>query len=316
MATEAHTALIISPHADDAAAFCGGTLAKLADEGWKVVLVRVTDDARDSVGLTLEETTRRNAEELRVAARILGIAAIEELGFPTDRLADVPLCDLRERLVYQIRKHRPYAVFGFDPGGLYEGNQDHVRVAQATDEAFWVAAFDLHHPEHFAEGLAPFSVCERWYFARRLAHPDRVEDVSATMHRRIDALCAHRTMLTNLIQGYRLQLATWGRRVAWLDQSQAGDPRELVATFLQGQGHEVAARHGLPYDTLAEEFRLVRFGGLEELFQGLSEPLPGAPPAPFREGLDKTPPPPVRGPERLREKHGAGSPPEEQEPRR
>jgi LmbE family N-acetylglucosaminyl deacetylase len=51
------TALVICPHADDAAAFCGGTVAKLAAAGWRMVLVRVTDDARDSVGVaTVEET--------------------------------------------------------------------------------------------------------------------------------------------------------------------------------------------------------------------------------------------------------------------
>ncbi|GAB4482216.1 MAG: hypothetical protein Kow0088_25030 [Anaerolineales bacterium] len=43
------TALVISPHADDAAAFCGATLAKLAAQGWKIVLVRVTNDSKDSV---------------------------------------------------------------------------------------------------------------------------------------------------------------------------------------------------------------------------------------------------------------------------
>jgi LmbE family N-acetylglucosaminyl deacetylase len=276
MSTEPRTVLVISPHADDAAAFCGGTIARLADEGWRVVLARVTDDARDSVGLSLDETVRRNAAELRVAAGILGVAEIEELGFETDRLADVPLCTLRERLVYLLRKHRPYAVFGFDPGGLYEGNQDHVRVALATEEAYWVAAFDLHHPEHFAEGLAPFSVCERWYFARQLAHPNRVEDVSSTHDRKVRALCAHRTMLANLIHGYRLQLATWGRRIDALDRAQQGDPSELLALFLRGQAQGVAARHGLPHGALAEEFRRVRFGDLEELFQGLAEPLAGA----------------------------------------
>ncbi len=166
------TVMVISPHADDVAAFCGGTIARMADEGWRVVLVRVTNDSRDSVGLTVEETIRRNAEEFREAARILGAAEVEELGFETDTLADTPLCALRERLVYMIRKHRPYAVFSFDAAGRNENNQDHVRVAQATDEALWVATFDLHHPEHFAEGLEPFAVCERWYFARELSHPN------------------------------------------------------------------------------------------------------------------------------------------------
>ncbi len=155
-----HTAMVISPHADDAAAFCGGTLAKFAAEGWHVVLVRVTDDARDSVGLSLEETTRKNAEELRRSAVALGVAEIIDLGFPTDSLADVPLGQLRERFVYCFRKYRPYAVFSFDPDQLGEDNMDHVRTAQAVAEAFWVAAFDLHYPEHFQEGLTcPFQPC-------------------------------------------------------------------------------------------------------------------------------------------------------------
>ncbi len=283
-----HTVLVISPHADDVAAFCGATIARFADEGWKVVLVRVTDDSRDSVGLTVDETTRRNAEELRTAAGILGVSVIEELGFETDRLADTPLCVLRERIVYQLRKHRPYAVFGFDPGGLYEENQDHVRVALASEEAYWVAAFDLHHPEHFGEGLAPFSVCERWYFASQLAHPNHVEDVSAHMHRRVAALCAHRTMMANLTNSFRLKLATWGRRMDWLERSK-DDPRELIATFLQAQARAIAAKHGLAEGTLAEEFRLVRFGALEKLFQAMAVPIPGAPAAPVREGLDEAP---------------------------
>jgi len=68
------TAMIFSPHADDAAAFCGGTLAKRAAEGWNVILVRVTDDSRDSVGLTVEETIKRNREEMHTAATIMGVS--------------------------------------------------------------------------------------------------------------------------------------------------------------------------------------------------------------------------------------------------
>ena len=85
------TAMVISPHADDAAAFCGATLAKFVDEGWKVILVRVTDDRKDSLGLSIEETIQKNAAELRESARILGIQEIVELGFETDMLADIPL---------------------------------------------------------------------------------------------------------------------------------------------------------------------------------------------------------------------------------
>ncbi|MFN3309306.1 MAG: PIG-L deacetylase family protein, partial [Anaerolineales bacterium] len=167
------TALVISPHADDAAAFCGATLAKLATQGWKVVLVRVTDDAKDSVGLSEQETRQQITEELHQAAAILGIAEIVELGYPTDQLFAVSELELRERFVYLIRKYRPYAVFSFDPDGWEENNQDHKRVAEAMDEALWVSAFDKHYPEHFKEGLEPYSVVERWFFGRKLPNPNR-----------------------------------------------------------------------------------------------------------------------------------------------
>ncbi len=282
------TAMIISPHADDAAAFCGGTVAKFANQGWHVILVRVTDDRKDSTGLTIEETIDQNTEELHQAAQILGVREIVELGFETDVLADVPLGKLRERIVYLFRKHRPYAVFTFDPFGLYENNQDHVRVAQAVDEAFWVSCFDKHYPEHFKEGLEPFSVCERWYFARQLPNITHYEEVSKTIEKKIEALCAHREMMRNTINQYQLQLKTWGKHVPWLEESMEGDMRPLLAMFIQEQAKGLAEAAGWDTEThLAEAFRLDRFGGLEPLFQLMAEPLDGVEPAPIREELEE-----------------------------
>ena len=276
-----HTAMVISPHADDAAAFCGATLAKFIDQGWKVILVRVTDDRKDSLGLSIEETIQKNTEELRKSARILGIQEVVELGFETDMLADIPLGKLRERIVYLFRKYQPYAVFSFDPDGLYENNQDHVRVAQAVDEAFWVACFDKHYPEHFKEGLKPYSVCERWYYARQLPSVTHVEEVSTTIERKILAVCAHREMMRNTIQQYRLQLLTWGKRLALLDEALDGDLHSLMEMVLHEQAKAVAVQAGMDGGTcLGEAFRLVRFGDMEPLFQALAEPLePGIAPA-------------------------------------
>lgn len=281
-----HTVMVISPHADDAAAFCGATIAKFADEGRLVILVRVTDDAKDSVGLTMEETKKRNAEEMREAARILGIAEIIDLGFETDCLADVSLIALRERFVYLLRKHRPFAVFTFDPFGVHEGNMDHIRVAQAVEDAFWVSCFDLHHPEHFAEGLNPFSVCERWYFGSNLPHANHAEDVTASLARRIDAMCAHRTMMRNTINQFILQLATWGRRVPLLEKSRDGDMKPLLSEVIVSQARAAAEKHGLGKDRFVEEFRFVRFGNLENLLQSLSEPIDGTASAPRRPNPD------------------------------
>jgi LmbE family N-acetylglucosaminyl deacetylase len=273
-------ALVISPHADDAAAFCGATLAKFAAQGWEIILVRVTDDRKDSLTLSVEETIRRNTEELHQAARILGIKEIVELGFETDVLADVPLGAIRERVVYQFRKYRPYAVFTFDPYGMYEGNQDHTRVAQAVEEAFWVACFDKHYPEHFEEGLQPFSVCERWYFARQLSDPNHAEDISEYLETKIRAVCAHREMMRNTMNQYRLQLNTWGRRMPWLEQSIEDDMRPLISLVLQEQANAAARGFDLGEGRMGEVFRLVRFGDLEGLFQEMSEPMPDTEPVP------------------------------------
>lgn len=281
------TALAILPHADDAAAFCGGALAKFAAEGFRVVLVRVTDDGKDSVGLSLEETARRNAEDFREAARRLGAAEVVELGYPTDGLADVSLVGLRERIVWLFRKHRPYAVFSFDPFGLHEDNRDHVRVAQAVYEALWVSAFDLHHPEHFKEpGLKPCSVCERWFFAREHIKANYVLDVTEHLPKKIDAFVAHRQMVKNMCQRFILQLETWGRRLPLLEDARDGDPRGLITAFLTEQAKAVAAEFGLPEGRLAEKYRLERFGDLEGLFQLFSQPIPGVDPGVKRPGLD------------------------------
>jgi LmbE family N-acetylglucosaminyl deacetylase len=273
-----YTALVISPHADDAAVFCGGTLAKWAAEGWRLILARVTDDAMDSVGLDLAETVRRNSEELREAAAILGIAEVVDLGFPTDSLADVPHHELRRPIVHLIRKYRPYAIFSFDPYAPFEPNRDHVRVAQAVEEALWVACFDKHHPEDLDAGLRPCTACERWYFARRPLPGAQVVDITPYGEVKIEAFCAHRSMLRNVLEQYRLHAASGGIAVPALDDACSGDPRPLVGQFLRMQGEAVAMAAGLPAGTMAEAFRMERFGEMEAFFQATGEPLPGVPP--------------------------------------
>lgn len=282
----AHKAMVICPHADDAAAFCGGTMAKFAAEGWRVVLVRVTDDSSDSIGLSREETVRVNTEEMHAAANIMGITEIEELGYETDTLADVSKVGLRERFVYLFRKHRPYAVFSFDPFGINEGNMDHIVTAQAVEEAYWVACFDKHHPEHFAEGMRPFSVCERWYFGRELPGANYAVDVTDYMEQSIDALCAHREMMRNTVNQLRLQVDTWGRRSDVLDHAVETDLRPLLGQFLQGRAMAVGEAFGLGEGRMGEAFRYVRFGDLEPLMQAATEVLPGREAAPHRKGVD------------------------------
>ncbi len=259
------TVLVIVAHADDAALFCGGTLRLMADRGARLVLLRVTDDRYDSVGHGVDETIASNTAQLQRAATILGINEIVELGWETDRLADESEVRLRERFIYHVRRTRPYAVMSFDPyGAFHEDNQDHIRVAHAVDEMYWTAQFDKHHPEHFAEGLEPHGVYERWYFARRLLEVTTPIDISATIAAKVEAALAHETMLRNYVHQLRLQASTGGRSIEALERAQHGELRPLFESMLTAGARATGQRHGLP---MAEEFRVVRFGGLERFFE-------------------------------------------------
>jgi LmbE family N-acetylglucosaminyl deacetylase len=261
--------LVVTAHADDAALFLGGTIARWSSAGWRVVLVRVTDDRWDSVGLDEASTIRANARELRSAAAVIGIDEVVDLEYPTDVLGDVSEVELREHMIRLVRTHRPYALVTFDPYAMYgEDNQDHLKVAAAVDESFWTSQFDKHHPEHLAAGLRPHGVFERWYFGRRVTDVTDVVDIGATLDAKVAAARCHLTPMRNFVHQLRLQADTGGWDVPLLDAAMADDDRlrELVEMVVRAGSSAVGARHGLG---AAEEFRVVRFGGMGALLERL-----------------------------------------------
>jgi hypothetical protein len=79
-------------------------------------------------------------------------------------------------------------------------------------------------------------------------------------------------MLTNYANQLRLQARTGGHRLPMADDVLAtGDVRPLMEPLLRAGAQRTGARHGLG---AAEEFRVVTFGGLEELLRLRGEPLP------------------------------------------
>ena len=258
--------LVVVAHADDVALFLGGTVAAWADAGWRVVVVRVTDDRWDSVGSDEAATIAANRDEFERSGAVLGVAEIVELGYPTDTLGDVSTVELRECIIHAVRTHRPYALVSFDPYAMYgEDNLDHVTVARAVDESFWTSQFDLHHPEHLAAGLAPHGCFERWYFGRRVIDVTDVVDISSTLDRKVEAGCCHRTMMLNFFNQLRLQADTGGWTIPAVDDALAvGSVDDLLPRLLRSSAERLGATHGIG---AAEEFRVVTFGGMEGLLE-------------------------------------------------
>jgi LmbE family N-acetylglucosaminyl deacetylase len=256
---EGRTLLVVTAHADDAALFAGGTIARWAQAGWRLVVIRATDDRWDSVGLSEEATVAANEREFARAMEILGVAEHRSWGLPTDTLGDASEVALRERVIRALREHRPYAVVSFDPFAMFgEDNQDHLKVAAAVAEAAWAAQFDKHHPEHAQDGLSPHGVFERWWFGRRVMEVTDAIDIAPTLERKIDAVLAHETPMRNLVHQLRLQARTGGYDLPALEEGT--DHAGVIAELVRHAAAEAGRRHGLAY---AEEFRVVRFGGLE-----------------------------------------------------
>lgn len=267
------TVLVICPHADDGALFCGGLIAKFSQANWRVVLVRVTDDRTDAIDISYEETIRINAAQFNDAAAILGAETVE-LGYQTDCLGDVSRVELRERFIRLFRQYRPYSVLSFDPYAQYEPNLDHVVVAQAVEEAYWTATFDKHHPEHLREGLEPHSVCERWYYARQLPRINCVVDIASQLETKIAAAAANVEMIRNTLNQMRLQLRTAGRSYPPLDEAiDSGNVQPFLRVWLERRASHWGSLYGLQF---AEVYRVDRFGAWEDLFQQGAVPIPDA----------------------------------------
>lgn len=137
---------------------------------------------------------------------MLGLTGVEDLGWQTDKLGDASRVALRDRLIRAIRRLKPYALIGFDPNALFYGdNLDHKELAEAMDEAFWTAMFDnKHHPEHFAEGLAPHGCVERWYFGRSVAVVTHVFDTGDALETQMRAVRCHATSIANMAAQHAL----------------------------------------------------------------------------------------------------------------
>ncbi|HLI42475.1 MAG TPA: PIG-L family deacetylase [Streptosporangiaceae bacterium] len=128
------TVLAFHAHPDDEVLLTGGTLAKLADEGHRVVIVVATD------GSTGASSDRRLAE-LRASAQVLGAARVVHLGYADSghgpvlfpdppgrvRFARADPEEAAGRLARIIREERAALVLSYDPGGGY-GHRDHVQV--------------------------------------------------------------------------------------------------------------------------------------------------------------------------------------------
>jgi LmbE family N-acetylglucosaminyl deacetylase len=134
-AVSGRTVLAVFAHPDDESLACGGTLARLADAGARVVLLcasRGEEGASSDPALVSDgDLGLARAEELRKAAAVLGVSEVLIFDHPDGELrwADAPAFETE--IIAAIRDQHADAVITFDDDGLY-WHADHIGVHERT----------------------------------------------------------------------------------------------------------------------------------------------------------------------------------------
>lgn len=133
------TVVAFHAHPDDEALLTGGTLARLAAEGHRVVIVTACDGVVHAVA----DAAGARLDELRAAAAVLGAARVVHLGYADSghgpvlypdppgrvRFARADLTEAAGRLAALLREESADLLLSYDTGGGY-GHRDHIRVHQ------------------------------------------------------------------------------------------------------------------------------------------------------------------------------------------
>jgi LmbE family N-acetylglucosaminyl deacetylase len=245
---------LITPHLDDGPIFAAGTIAKLLKEGYTGYLIRTSNDEKDSFDLTLGETVLANERDTAAMISTLGLKQAFDLGYRNHRMDDVAAIELRGRLIFLFRLLRVDTVFSYDPWGHYEENPDHYVTAQAVEAACWMSGGKLDLPEHFAAGLKPHSVPEKYYFARGPQLVNRVVDIAPTLEIKKAAIRSCRTMVTHMVKDLNASLADRKLRLPSLAGADDSAIREYTDLVFQNRDAANGRKHGLQY---AEEFHYI-----------------------------------------------------------
>ncbi len=188
----------IFSHPDDLSFFCSGTLAKWAEEGHQIYALCCTSGNVGTLrtDLTKEQVAEMREKELRAANKILGVKETIMLGYPDGGF--IKASELREKLIYYVRKLEADRVVTFDPWVAYEVHPDHLVVGRMAAEAAAFAAFPLLYPKQIREGLGHYACSEVWFMGLLDHAPNCFVDITSTLEKKVKAALKFEATLTLL----------------------------------------------------------------------------------------------------------------------
>jgi bacillithiol biosynthesis deacetylase BshB1 len=182
--------IAVGAHPDDVEIGCGGTLAKLVKQGYRVGIIDLTDG---------EPTPASPGPEVRLAeakraAETLGVQVRVTLELPNRRLFDT--FEARVALAKQFRKYRPRLVLGLG-ARTPMASPDHYQAMLITEAAVFYSK--LTKWDEFFETLSTYTVPIHlhYFLAFRELSPvasgGLVVDTSDTLETKMAAIACYQT---------------------------------------------------------------------------------------------------------------------------
>lgn len=184
MEPEKLDAIAFGPHPDDVEIGCGGTLAKLAQQGYACGIVDLTEGEMGTRG-TVEERCRESA----AAAAILNAQIRLNLHIPDAGITASP--ENRLKVIEVIRRYRPALVFAPYPE---DRHPDHGHASLLVTEACFYAGVKKIAPA----GPPPHRPARLIYYMVTYEFtPSFLVDISQQLAVKLEAIKAHRSQFYN-----------------------------------------------------------------------------------------------------------------------
>ncbi len=182
--------IAVGAHPDDIEIACGGTLARLAEQGHCVGIIDLTDGEPTPASSGPEQ----RLAEARRAAEVLGVARRVTLDLPNRRLFDS--FEARVALAREFRRCRPRLVIGLS-GATPTASPDHYQAGLMIEAAVFYSKL-TKWDEYFA-GTPPYTIprllqCSLGF--SRISPFDRgamVVDIGGTLEKKMEAIACYQS---------------------------------------------------------------------------------------------------------------------------
>lgn len=230
--------LVFAAHPDDAELGCGGTIAAQVAKGHKVGIIDFTQGEMGTRG-----TPTQRLEESAKAAKILGLAARENMGFHDVFFKDDEAHQLK--LIEVIRKYQPDIVLA---NAVSDRHPDHGKGASLATHACFMAG--LRKIETHFEGEAQVPWRPKFvyhYIQNNYIKPDFIVDISQHWDIKVASIQAFGSQFYN---------------------PESTEPASFISSpdflpFIESRAREFGHRIDCQY---GEGFTVERFIGVNDLF--------------------------------------------------